>query len=266
MATFCGIPLLKKEKDTFLTKARCISDILKEQGYYQVFMKAADTRYTNADIFAITHSFDEVIGRQNFLKNGEITEEQKQGWGVFDSVFMELAKTKLQELSQLKRPFSLVLTTVNTHYPRGNNEPDCPVKYKDIRDTVKCSDKTLYDFIEWFKKTEMAKDTVLFVMGDHPMFINLEMSISPVLYRYGKREVFNMTFNGKSKGNQKEYVQFDWAPTILEEIGFSLTPRRFGLGTSLTSQEKSIVAKYGQERLEEMMEHSKTDFENRFIE
>ena len=118
VATLCGIPFLGQgPRDTFIPNAKCIPDFLKEQGYYQVFMKAADTRFSDADIFAKTHSFNEVLGRQDYLKKGLIKKEDKQGWGVVDSLFLKLAKDKLIELSQKKKPFFMALTTVNTHYP-----------------------------------------------------------------------------------------------------------------------------------------------------
>ena len=267
VATLCGIPFLDKENDAFLPRVKCISDDLKKQGYYQVYMKAADTRYTDANMFAKTHSFNEVLGKQDFLKKGIITKDDKMGWGIFDSVFMKLAKKKLIELSSKKKPFFLVLTTVNTHYPNGNTEKDCPVQYEDIRDNIKCSDQILFDFVDWFKKEKFADDTILIVMGDHPMFLKSRMKIEKILKSYPNRNTFNAIIKGDNQGSniQKEYAQFDWAPTILEEAGFLLFPRHYGLGVSLMAPEKSIVEKYGQELLELLIKNSKKDFRDRFF-
>ena len=93
------------------------------------------------------------------------------------------------------------------------------------------------------------------------------MKIEKILKSYPNRNTFNAIIKGGNQGNsiQKEYAQFDWAPTILEEAGFSLFPRHYGLGVSLMAPEKSIVEKYGQELLELLIKNSKKDFRDRFF-
>ena len=62
------------------------------------------------------------------------------------------------------------------------------------------------------------------------------------------REIYNVfintVFDPKGVNPRRKFATFDLAPTFLESIGAQVEGHRFGLGTSLFSEEKTLCERY----------------------
>lgn len=246
----CGIPLrYLPNRDIyamkyFLPKAVCFPEILKENGYQTAIIKAADITFTNAHIFAKSHGYDEASGVDEILSKYP-KEEHKLLKGAFggvnDKTLFSYAKERLKEFSPDK-PFMLTLFSLDTHTPSAYRDLTCQNTFGDIRDVFMCTDKTVYDFVEWLKQSPYWENTTVVILGDHLLPVKIKTKGLP------KRGIFNVFLNlpPHLKINPKKtFSTFDMAPSILESLGITISPRAFGLGRSLFSHQQTLLEKIG---------------------
>ena len=121
-------------------------------------------------------------------------------------------------------------------------------------------------------KSAFYEDTIIFLIGDHPAW---RLSLKHMKWLDFQRvkahepaETYNVVLNGGSKEAHvinKSFTQIDWAPTMLESAGFTLIPRRLGLGVSLWSLEPTLVEKFGSvENFSEELKKSEPTFNDFF--
>ena len=254
VASQCGVPLrLAKDRDIWATKyflpnAVCFPEILKNNGYKNVLIKAADITFTKADVYAKSHGFDEALGVDEILPllpNEDKKEYMGTFGGVTDRVLFDFAKKKLEEFKD-DEPFMLGLFSLDTHTPVANLDKSCKVVFDDLRDSFICADKGVYEFIEWFKTTKYWENTTVVVVGDH-------LLPSRIFYKgRPKKGIFNLFLNVPDElkiKKDKIFSTYDLAPTILESIGVKIAPRALGLGRSMFSDEISLIEKMGVSKL-----------------
>ena len=281
IATNCGIPRNTRISSIQFRrvvgaypKAVCMTDILKKNGYDTTFVMGGHIEDENANQFVKAHPFSTVVGRDDFITQKYSTPEHHITGSndiTPDAVVFEYAKNKITKLSQSDSPFFISIITANTHGPAFKYlESSCQKKYGDARDCIKCMDEVVGDFIKWCQKQPFYKDTVIFLIGDHPMFRgNLKkMKKWLNLEKIGIRETYNVVLDG-SKNQPKiinrRFTQIDWAPTILESAGFTLEPHRLGLGVSLWSNESTLLEKFSSiEYLGEKLQKSEAFFNDFF--
>lgn len=250
VASHCGIPLrYLADRDIyalryFLPQAICFSDILHQNGYQSAIIKAADITFTNADIFAKSHGYDEALGVAEILEEYP-TEEHAALMGTFgginDEALFSFAKKKIAEFAPDK-PFLLTLFSLDTHMPTPHQNPDCPVVFGDLRDVYMCTDNTVYQFINWLKKSPYWENTTVVIMGDHLLPSRIKTKGHP------KRGIYNVFLNLPKNlhiNSDKVFSTFDMAPTILESLGVTNSQQAFGLGRSLFNNEETLVEKMG---------------------
>lgn len=263
VAVFCGVPFktqfrdrLGVQTDSFMPNAVCVPDLLKRAGYKTVFAKGAYKEFVGTDSFAREHHFDEIWGRDELIEHGYASAQDigLSQWGINDKVFFEFARKKLTELSRNDDPFFLSLTTLDTHFPNGYLNEGCFQKYGDIRDAIMCSDKIIFDFVEWCRQQPFFENTVIFIIGDHLMMEADE--INQDLALYPNRKTYNVIIGRKSIYPyviQKPFAQFDWGPTILDVAEVPVVDGKLGLGVSLLRQEKTLLERYGYNQLDAEM-------------
>ena len=254
VASQCSVPLrFSKDMDIwdtkyFLPKAICFPEILKKNGYKNVFVKAADITFTKADVFAKSHGFDEALGVDEILPtlpNKDKKEYIGTFGGVTDRVLFEFAKNKLEEFKE-NEPFMLSLFSLDTHTPVAKLDKSCKAVFGDLRDSFICADKGVYEFIEWFKTSKYWENTTVVVVGDHVLPSRMFYKGRP------KKGIFNLFLNvadGLKIRNDKIFSTYDLAPTILESLGAEIKPRAFALGRSMFSDEMSLIEKIGVSKL-----------------
>lgn len=270
VASQCGIPLrYSSDRDIyamryFLPKAVCFPEILKKNGYQTAIVKAADITFTDVHIFARSHGYNEALGVDEILSNYPKEEHSALRGafgGVNDETLFSFAKKKLAEFSP-NAPFMLTLFSLDTHTPSTYHNPSCNRPFGDIRDVYMCTDKTVYNFIEWLKHSPYWDNTTVIIIGDHLLPVRIKSKGTP------KRGIFNVFLNLPQElkiNSEKSFSTYDLAPSILESLNISLSPRAFGLGRSLFSDNPSLLEKLGLQELKVRLQQN-SEVYNKFNE
>ncbi|MCQ2734659.1 MAG: sulfatase-like hydrolase/transferase [Alphaproteobacteria bacterium] len=259
VSTFCGVPLrmhfrdrLGVQTNQFMPHIKCLPDILKEEGYYNVFVKGADITFVGTNKFISEHSFDEVYGRDEMMVENYATVEDIgiKRYGINDQKMFEFARLKIRNIAQKKQPFFISLQTLDNHFPNGFVSPSCEIKYSDSRDAIKCSEKAIYDFVRWIQQQDFYDNSIIVIVGDHLMMSASD--IADMSEVYPKRQIYNVILEKKSlpKIIEKPYSMMDWSATIADKAGI-VSDKRFGLGVSLLSGDKTLTEKLGAQKFED---------------
>lgn len=281
VATNCGIPRKIRLNNSFkhsvrsVPRAVCVSDLLKQNGYDTTFIMGGHIEDENAKQFVEAHPYTTVISRKDFIETNYSPPQQKITGSndiTPDSIVFKYAKDKLEQLGRSDKPFFMSIITANTHGPTFEYlEQNCEKKYNDGRDNIKCFDKTVFEFVSWVQKQPFYKDTIIFLIGDHYMFSHniSKMKFFDSTVKSRVIQTFNVVLDGSSSKPQilhKKFTQIDWAPTILESAGFTLKPRRLGLGVSLWSDERTLLEKfYSIKNLKEKLKESEPFIDDFFM-
>lgn len=255
VTSLCGIPYrFSPKRDIwkskfFLPQAVCMPEILKDNGYQTAFIKAADITFTDANLFLLQHGFDEAIGvdeiKKYYPKDGFEEKHIGSFGGVTDRTLFDFAKKKIDMFDDDK-PFMLGLFSLDTHMPDYHLDESCEEKFGDLRDVFKCTDKAVYEFVEWFKTTKYYENTTILIMGDHLLPVRIEGQVN------AKRGIYNVFLNLPSELKfdvNKKFALFDLAPSILESVGAKIKPRALGLGRTLFGDEVSLIEEIGERKL-----------------
>jgi phosphoglycerol transferase len=91
VSTQCGIPLrmvtifegnrIGQNINHYLPGAKCLSDILAEHGYKNVFMNGPELEFAGVNVFLRDHHYTESYGKGEWLKNG-MRSSDMEGWGL----------------------------------------------------------------------------------------------------------------------------------------------------------------------------------------
>jgi len=250
---------------TFLPGAYSLGDILEKEGYNQTLLIGSDADFAGRRDYYEQHG-NYTIKDYNYAKeHGWIPEDYNVWWGYEDSKLFEFAKEELMELSKKSKPFNLTLLTTNTHHIGGYLEEDCDVKYEEqLQNVVLCSDKQIYDFVEWIKSQDFYKNTTIVIVGDH---LSMEPEFFNDLEGY-ERTNYNVFINSYSKTkniNNRNFNTLDIYPTILSSMGANVDGNRLGLGTNLFSGKKTLYEEYGRDYVELELSKSSKYFKNKII-
>ncbi len=241
-ASLCGLPLLQNGKTSgddymnFLPSIKCIPDLLKENGYSTAYLKAADIKFSRANYFAEQRGFDVAKGLFEFEDRAKKISEDYKGnefGGLKDRVLFEVAK---DEILNLKEPFFVALTTLDMHStPNAYYDPNCEKKFDDIRDAAACTGMSAKKFVDWVKKQPFGERTTILLLGDHQISNDL----------FSAEETLNIFINtvAKTHNKQRKFTTYDFAPTILEAMGYDIA--KFGIGRSLFRENKTLLEQKG---------------------
>ena len=247
------------EEKTFFPGITCIGDILESQGYNQELLIGSDAVFGGRKLFFSLHgnyTFHDYIYAKN---NHVIPKDYMVFWGYEDTKLFENAKNDLLELSKGDKPFNLTMLTVDTHHPDGYVCDRCENKYgsNQYANVIACSSKQVSEFVEWIKKQDFYKDTVVVICGDHATmngdFCN---GIDGDYVRKTYMTILNSDIE-KKRRESIEYSTMDMFPTTLAAIGAQIDGNRLGLGTNLFSNEKTLLEKFGRENVDiQLAKHS----------
>ncbi|UOR02226.1 sulfatase-like hydrolase/transferase [Leucobacter allii] len=263
VATQCGIPLRTagalgdpqelnalgavdgERLGSYLPGARCLGDVLADEGYRNVFMGGADSRFAGKGAFLETHGTDEVRMLEEWKELGET--EFRPDWGLSDRRLFARAAQEASELHAAGEPFSLTLLTLDTH------ESPHVYEYCDADDTAdaapmtsitRCSMQQVEGFIDHLEEEGILEDTTVVVMGDHLKLVAEGQSFTQELMAAEDRTIFNrFSVPGGAPPVARERIdQMSMYPTILELLGFGLRDHRAGIGVSALAAEHEVPA------------------------
>lgn len=231
----CGIPLNMPiegnefKNKHFLSSAPCISDILANLGYEQVYFSNFDSAFGGNKYFFETHKVKVLdlpyFQSQNLLPN-PLPRSFFGLWGLKDAKLFEFARNYLETMNS--KPFAMYISTIDTHSPDGFVDNEfCPNWEQNYQNAISCSDKIIGDFVEFVRKSPFGKNTTIVILGDH---LSMKQNFFP---RDSKRAIFNAFINAKftkePKGTKnRELSHFDISPLILDSLG--IKAEFFGLG------------------------------------
>lgn len=238
VATQCGLPLKVVLKGTdgnsqgekirqFLPNAKCLGDILRDHGYYNVFLQGASLRFAGQGLFWRQHGFHDVFGSEELAKLGY---KAGGGWGVTDDGVLQHARKLFRELHSSGKKFNLTIALVDTHHADGILSEECKRRgVKNFVGIVECTAQLVSEFIQELVDQRFLDDTVLVVVGDH-------LAMKNVVYdklTSTKRSIYNM-FLAKDlpQPNRDEIIHYDLLPSTLSLLGFDWNEGRAGLGFS----------------------------------
>lgn len=234
-------------KTSFLKGAASITNVLKENGYYQVLMFGSDAAFANRDRYYLDHGIDKIYDLYTARRDGIIPDNYSVWWGMEDKHLFRYAKEVLSELSKGDKPFAFTTLTVDTHHIDGYKCEYCQNQYKEQYENVmSCSSRQVYDFIEWIKEQPFYKNTTIVIAGDHLTmdsgYINRNVDDDYT------RHVYNCFINSKSQAKNTKnrvFTAMDMFPTTLAAMGCQIKGERLGLGTNLFSSTPTLAEEMG---------------------
>lgn len=260
-AALCGIPLNMPITDseylgklpTYLPNATCIMDMLKTVGYNQLSIQGSSADFTQIRDFWNKHGNVEIRDNQYYEKTKQIPANYHVFWGMEDKKTLTFAQNALDSLSKLSQPFALYVSTIDTHQPNGYLDTSChyseDAQYKNV---LRCSSSMVGNLLTWMQTQPWFKNTVIAIVGDH---ILQSLAIKAGLPQNEKLHTtaFFLNTDYKDINRKRSFTNLDYAPSILEAIGWQLPNHGFGLGRSLFSKEKTMLEIYGEDSLNTLL-------------
>jgi hypothetical protein len=223
----------------------CVAAVLRDAGYRTIWMTSAPAAYHNASLFERAHGTEVFYDEVHFRQQG-IT--QRVGdWGLADLPVLEEV-IRVLEREAGPRPFFAALTTISSHFPMSI-VPEGPLPAALIEETAGhpdyqaylsrmiYQDRSLTRFFELFEQSELARDTLVVLVGDHSIPIPPHVELTPaqqvellfrvpiVLISSGQREPLRIT---------APVHQLDVAPTVALVAGVAPPPEWLGRGLFVT--------------------------------
>lgn len=241
----CGIPLIvwnKALSDTqrFYPKALCMWDILAQHWYFLSYMWWADKTFAWKDAFYETHSFDEII-----WKNDVDWVYDESPWGLYDEVTLDLFYKKYEELSQQDQRFWLFGLTLDTHGPNGYASPSCPVYIQEennILNGVHCTDFLIGQLMEKMQSSQQFQDTLVVLASDHLQMWN-QNNHKLSWQEFDRKNLF-LILDGGEKQYDSVMSSLDISPIVLDYLWISIDEIWFG--KNILKWYTSFIDKYYQ--------------------
>ena len=240
----------KYHSDDFMKGAYALGDVLKDNEYYNEVISATKTSFGGLQEYYTKHGNYNIIDNRNVKKYDKTyNKEDKSSWGMNDKYLFEIAKQRLEEISNKNEPFNLNLITIDTHANDEYIGKYSETKYKTKNENAYAtSSKLIYEFVNYVKKQPYYKDTTIVILGDHPsMHKSIYKNISK-----SRRLRYNVIINSEKEPintKNRVFTALDMYPTILSSIGADIKDDRLGLGVNLFSDKETLSEKYGLEKI-----------------
>lgn len=241
VATQCAIPLklitlfggntFGQQATKIVPGAVCLSDILAEHGYQNIYMNGSDLDFAGVGKFFKDHHYQELYGREEWRQQGLLTDANTTGWGLSDDMLLQQAKLKLNTLMRAGKPFNLTLFTIDTHGYGGQLTPACKAQgYYNFEGIVACTANHVADFVNYVDQQGWLDKITIVIIGDH---LAMKNAVYERLTKKQHRTIFNMIVS-KNPGikNTETITHFDILPTVLTSLGFNIPNGKLGLGYS----------------------------------
>ncbi|MCF7791347.1 MAG: LTA synthase family protein [Victivallales bacterium] len=221
-----------------------LPQIFRSKGYITGYFHNGSLFFERKDLFFPRHGFDEVHGKDYFLKRHPHAE--KTSWGLHDKYLMEDMVKWLKNQDIKGRKAFITAFTITNHHPWKKpvnfKVPDFGVdendEYYSFLQTFHYTDYALGYFMDLLRKNNLSKKTIVFILSDTPNPMG-EHKNNYMLIRYLYEENCRIPFlilaDGRIEEPKKiEAVgsQVDILPTILDICNISSV--NHSIGTALT--------------------------------
>ena len=234
----------------FAPEITAMGDILKRDGYKQVFLCGSDGEYGGRALYFREHGDYEIHDLFAAREKGEIPPDYYVWWGFEDRILFRIAKEELTRLAAAEEPFNLTMLTVDAHHLGGFTCEECGTEFEDrTANVIACTDRQVGAFVDWCREQPFWDNTVMIITGDHP---RMDTSLVGEL-KFRDRQVYNCFLNARKKPAGKmsfrTAVMMDLYPTMLSAMGYGIPGDRLGLGTDLFSGTPTLAEEMGYEQL-----------------
>lgn len=223
-----------------------LGDVLEKNGYHNYFQCGSNADFgSRRDLFT-QHGNYTIYDYNYSLENGDIPEGYDNGfWGYEDEYLFSIAKDKLTRIASEGEPFNYTMLTVDSHFPAGYKCRLCKNEWSDYySNSISCSDRQLYSFVEWLEKQEWIDNTTVVIIGDHTTMTEGFVSDGYDRVTYNCFIGLDDSVNtSKTKG--RLYTTMDYYPTLLSSIDVQIDGDRLGLGTNLFSDRQTVIEEMG---------------------
>jgi len=254
VSSMCGVPLTTARGDensmdrmgSFLPKAVCLGDYLKQQGYTNHYLGGANGQFAGKSQFLQNHGFDEVHDVTWFKQQKKIGRQHYSAWGVHDDVLLDAAYRRFEQLSRKPEPFLLTTLTMDTHHPAGHLPVACrneryESEHGDIGllNALKCSDRLIGQLVNRIQASPFGKDTLIVIASDHLAMPN---DLSHVLARQDRENLLVFLGEGvpAKQLQAKDATTLDTGATLLSLLDPAID--RIGFGRSLLAENRAASA------------------------
>lgn len=266
-----GVDNAMDRQSTFMPGATALGDILRDEGYHNVFLCGSESVFGGRRLFFEQHGGYEILDYPLALETGRIPPDYLEFWGFEDEKLYTWAREALLELADGDQPFNFTMLTVDTHAPEGYTCRLCPNTYEDpFANLLACSSKQLDDFISWCREQEFYENTSIVIVGDHASMVAGFYSQQEYDKHNGsiERKVYNAFINSAALPYQEKNRQFttlDFFPTTLASMGVEIEGNRLGLGTNLFSDRETLAEEYGYDVLFDELNRKSTFYDNHIL-
>ena len=247
VASQCGLPLEPvadvNRPGSFMPKAVCLGDVLKDNGYQTSYLGGASNRFGGKGNFYRTHQFDRVVGLEQHLETMPLGTTPYSHWGLYDEELFRLANDELQRLDASGQPFAFFMLTLDTHPPDGLPSASCSdIAYADgsnpMLNAFHCSDHMVGAFVRNLMNSPIADNSTVVIASDHLALAN--EADAQLQQAENRRNLFLLL----EKNRAPEVVDrhgslLDITPTLLSVLGADI--ESFNLGRNLFSDEPTFV-------------------------
>ena len=251
----------------FLPGVYSLGEILKDNGYKNYIMMGSDATFGGRREYFQEHGDYEIFDYDCVLENQLVPDNYHEWWGFEDNKMFEFAKEKLLNISNESTPFNFTMLTADTHFTDGYIDKSCEEELtfdNHYANSFYCSDKMIYDFIEWIKMQDFYKDTVVIISGDH---LTMQGDFTDNLVNNYERVVYNsfLNVNIDTKNTKNRlFTTMDMYPTTLAAMGATISGDRLGLGTNLFSGKKTLLESLGFDKMDKEIKKN-SDYYNKYI-
>lgn len=227
----------------FLPGIYTITDVLKDNGYYQTLMVGSEAAFGGRKAYYEQHGIDKIYDLFTAREDGIIPADYKVWWGFEDKHLYRYAQQELTKIAQQDQPFAFTMLTVDTHHIGGYVCDLCEETYPEQYDNViSCASRQVAEFVDWIQQQDFYENTTIVIVGDHPsMDHGYFARVAAEGYR---RHVYNCFINAPVKTantQNRSFCAFDMLPTTLAAMGCTIEGDRLGLGTNLFSQTPTLI-------------------------
>lgn len=249
----CGIPLYvpnglenSEQIFSFLSNATCLTDILAENDYNQMYVQGSNGDFASTRNFWTQHGVGFFRDFPYYVKKGTVSKKKEILWGLTDKKLYGFLREELDGLAlDSLRPFAVYAATIDTHFPEGHVSEGCPISETEktqYPSVLRCASRQLDSFLQWAKKQSWYENTVIVLAGDHTWDTFTDLLNMPKEEPLYWIDIFINSQKQPPK-IERNFSSFDMYPTVLEAMGIEIDGHRLGLGTSLFSNEKTLLEK-----------------------
>ncbi|MEW6638839.1 MAG: sulfatase-like hydrolase/transferase, partial [Actinomycetota bacterium] len=259
VASLCGFapPLDTKntESEPGIIPARCIPELLGEQGYKSVFFQSATENFERRRSLVENFGYDEFYPLESMSKEGY---QEVNYFGYEDEIMLPLSRSWLEKNGG-ERPFLATYLTVTAHhdyvvpdrYPMQRFAGDPLLnRYLNI---LYYQDRFLEKLFQQYKDLGLYEDTIFIVLGDHGEGFGEHgrYQHDNVIYNEGLHIplIIHDPRDPDHRRIEPPVSELDILPTVADLLGYRITGGTYP-GASILDppEERTLMASCYQER------------------